>query len=116
MIKISPLLKNDLFGSLQSTWNSGSTQKQQFSNIFSTDSFFSQNTNAKPSATGNNIVQGSNNQMQGVNNKISGSTNSLIGMNTTIVGDLNQAFGLNNIIFGDKNQIAKGNDNKIKGS
>ena len=54
--------------------------------------------------------------MQGVNNKISGSTNSLIGMNTTIVGDLNQAFGLNNIIFGDKNQIAKGNDNKIKGS
>lgn len=91
-----------MFGSLQSTWNSGSAQKQQFNNIFSTDSFFSK-TNAKPTGTGNNIIQGSNNQMQGVNNKVSGSSNSLIGMNTTIVGDLNQAFGLSNIIFGDKN-------------
>lgn len=117
-IKLSPFDmggKNDLFSSLQSTWNSGSMQKQQLGNLFSTDNIFG---SVKTSGTGvgNNILQGSNNQMQGVNNRISGSNNSLIGMNSTVVGDLNKAFGVSNTIFGSMNEITKGNNNQIKGS
>ncbi len=104
-IKLSPFDmrgKNDLFSSLQSTWNSGSQQKQQLGNIFDTGSIFS-STKTSGTGVGNNILQGSNNQVQGINNRMSGSNNTLIGLNTTVVGDLNKAFGASNTIFGNMN-------------
>ena len=105
-IELSPAnlfsTSGNLFNNLQSTWNSGSQQKQQLNNIFSGKDFFS-SIKTSQTGVGNNILQGGNNQMQGTDNKLSGSNNTLIGRNTTIVGDLNKAFGLSNTIFGDKN-------------
>lgn len=115
-IQLSSNMPINLFSNLQSTWNTGSLQKQQLNNIFSTDSFFGPAAKTKQTGVGNNILQGSNNQMQGTNNKMSGNNNTLIGLNSTIVGDLNKAFGISNTIIGSKNEIIKGNNNQIKGN
>jgi ABC-type uncharacterized transport system substrate-binding protein len=68
-IQIAP--GSSLFASMQSTFDSAKKQTSSLDSLFNMDSFFSK-TSSGSSTTGNNIVEGSGNQMQGYNNRLNG--------------------------------------------
>jgi len=68
-IQIAP--GSSLFNSMQSTFDSAKKQTSSFDSLFNMDSFFSR-ASTNSSSAGNNIVEGSGNQMQGYNNRLNG--------------------------------------------
>ena len=70
-IKIAPGTGSNLFANMQSTFDSAKKQTSSLDSLFNMDSFFSKNTKGT-GTTGNNVVEGSGNQMQGYNNRLNG--------------------------------------------
>jgi len=71
-IASNPAFPKDLFSSMRSTFDVAQKQKSQLGSLFSTDGFFAGLTSSKPTTNGNNMIEGSGNQLQGYNNKVSG--------------------------------------------